>query len=807
MIQVSQKTGNLNCPPESTLRQLGRSSIESELFTLIDTHVESCEKCKAFLEELVRQPDSSAFDDSCLPRSLLPIEVPGYQLIEKLGRGGIGEVYLATEQTTERKVALKCLPGGWAIGNKGRDRWISEARAVAQISHPNVVRLYRMEETPLFYILVFEYVSGGTLQQRLKGPLKPHDAVSVIIQLTNALAEIHEAGLLHLDLKPANVLIEGSPEKDWDEITLKLADFGIARKTVSLDSTGDENCKVRGTPGYMAPEQLATDEMKLDCSTDIYSLGVIFYQLLTGVLPVHESLAQDSDRHFLNTHLNHDSSFNSQDFDSLLKICMKCMKELKSERYLSASQLRNDLQNWTDQWYVRQQVAETRSRSLLRNLFIRRIATCAVILLLTLSSYWYQKQNPLTHPSTKQASNLTQSQWIEILTSTLDQFHEEDLEWLLIQSRHQAQQVIAHGEMPLNSLVTFGNLVKSFSNRLNATLNKVYIEKADDFLEIASRILQESLNRAPNDPFVIHEFVLTEMDFCYLHIGNLDNSGKAYENCLIAMFAHLENVLPQIEKINDPRIRTVQQSRLLDFCRYHAIILKLQGLNNLADHVSEFENKCIRSFELINDSQDIQSRIRLARNEFPFPNRNWQELNSNESDQLCIEWIAKQMLDRMHGESDDSLFLRQFQNDIMELGIDSNTIPKAVSSRLRNLVSSVSTYYRANGKIELAEHYQKQFMKICELLINQFPSDPNSYLALSEAYLQSWKNLLQRNQPDYAVQALKNSLLAARNASMLAPELLIARDLVEDRERRIARFRGNVTQYKPNQLYKTSLNK
>ena len=228
------------------------------------------------------------------PAELSPL-LPGYEVESLLGRGGMGAVYLATETRLRRRVALKLLPLELGFRHDFRQRFEREARVLAQLDHPHIVRLYGMGETDDGHLyLVMEYVEGShlaaLLQEALTAPDRPPGRpvipwpriAQIIGQLAEALAHAHAQGLIHRDLKPANVLLsrDGSA---------KLADFGLARtalqnlaaseKSAFLTQTG----QVMGTYEYMAPEQ--RDGLPSDHRVDIYGLGVLLYQLLTGSLP------------------------------------------------------------------------------------------------------------------------------------------------------------------------------------------------------------------------------------------------------------------------------------------------------------------------------------------------------------------------------------------------------------------------------------------------------------------------------------------------------------------------------------------
>jgi hypothetical protein len=210
-----------------------------------------------------------------------PPEVPGYEILGVLGRGGMGLVYRARQSRLDRLVALKVLPAEAAKDPAFAERFTREARALARLNHPHIVTLYDFGQAGPLPYFVMEYVDGTSLRERLRqGPLPPAEAVRLAVQVCNALEEARGEGLVHRDIKPENVLLDKRGR-------VKVADFGVAkllqRKEGEFTLTGP--WQVMGTFHYMAPEQLA-DPLRVDHRADIWSLGVVLYEMLTGERPV-----------------------------------------------------------------------------------------------------------------------------------------------------------------------------------------------------------------------------------------------------------------------------------------------------------------------------------------------------------------------------------------------------------------------------------------------------------------------------------------------------------------------------------------
>ena len=206
---------------------------------------------------------------------------PQLEIHELVGRGGMGFVFKARQSRLDRWVALKLLPDRLARDPRFAERFNREGRVLAKLNHPNIVSVFDFGQTEHFYYLTMEYVDGVNLRQAMQaGRFSPAEALGIVPKICEALQYAHEQGVLHRDIKPENILLDAKGR-------VKIADFGIAklveedRTAVTLTGTGT----ALGTPHYMAPEQLEKPG-EVDHRADIYSLGVVFYEMLTGELPI-----------------------------------------------------------------------------------------------------------------------------------------------------------------------------------------------------------------------------------------------------------------------------------------------------------------------------------------------------------------------------------------------------------------------------------------------------------------------------------------------------------------------------------------
>ncbi len=215
---------------------------------------------------------------------------PQYEILELIGRGGMGAVYKAIQKSMGRPVALKILAPQHAANPSFASRFAQEAKTLAEVSHPNIVAVYDFGQTESYYFLTMEFVDGVNLRQAMNaGRLTPEQAMAIVPPICQALQFAHERGIVHRDIRPENLLLD-------KEGHVKIADFGIVRlmrkeaepyspstskSSTSSDMTGHS---VLGTPQYMAPEQRDAHS-EVDHQADIYSLGVVLYEMLTGEVP------------------------------------------------------------------------------------------------------------------------------------------------------------------------------------------------------------------------------------------------------------------------------------------------------------------------------------------------------------------------------------------------------------------------------------------------------------------------------------------------------------------------------------------
>jgi WD40 repeat protein len=262
-----------------------------------------------------------------------------YELLQEIGRGAQGVVYLARQTALHRIVALKVIVlGPWATEGHLK-RFRLEAEAAARLDHPRIVPIYEIGERDSCCYFSMKLVEGGRLDQIIsREPMANRRAAELMASLARTVHFAHQRGLLHRDIKPANILLdaEGQPH---------LTDFGLA-KLVEQDSTLTRTIDVLGTPGYMAPEQAAGNTHQLTTAADVYGLGAVFYQMLTGSPPFAGGTTYETIRMVQETEPRPPALLNRGVNRDLQTICLKCLQKDPARRYGSAEALAEDLERW-----------------------------------------------------------------------------------------------------------------------------------------------------------------------------------------------------------------------------------------------------------------------------------------------------------------------------------------------------------------------------------------------------------------------------------------------------------------------------
>ncbi len=269
-----------------------------------------------------------------------------YQIVSRLGQGGMGEVYLATDSKLDRSVAIKVLPPAVAQDHEYMERFVREARAASALNHPNVAHIYEIGEERGIQFIAMEFVEGEPLNRRIEGgPMPVREIADIGSQVADALDAAHAKGIVHRDIKPANLLITARGH-------VKVLDFGLAKVTDTSYSRGASRAETRfvsaagallGTVDYMSPEQALG--RSVDARSDIFSLGVVLYQMATGRIPFEGSTASETIARILNLQPEAMARFNYELPEEMDRIVRKCLEKDREHRYQSSRDLMVDLKH------------------------------------------------------------------------------------------------------------------------------------------------------------------------------------------------------------------------------------------------------------------------------------------------------------------------------------------------------------------------------------------------------------------------------------------------------------------------------
>jgi serine/threonine protein kinase/tetratricopeptide (TPR) repeat protein len=306
---------------------------------------QSCSACllEAGLEGVEGDGEVNANPSTSLRTGLTPepmlMDFGDYELLEKIGSGGQGVVFRARQKSLNRIVALKVIAlGHWATESHLK-RFRLEAKAAASLDHPCIVPIYEIGEREGSCYFSMKFVEGGQLDEVIgRAPMSIRRAAELVAKVARTVHYAHERAILHRDIKPGNILLDADGEPH-------LTDFGLAR-LVETESTVTRTMEVLGTPSYMAPEEAAGRTKEITAATDVYGLGAVFYQLLTGHPPFAGGTTYETIRMVLETEPRKPRLWNPKVDVDLETVCLKCLEKDPQRRYPSAVALAEDIERW-----------------------------------------------------------------------------------------------------------------------------------------------------------------------------------------------------------------------------------------------------------------------------------------------------------------------------------------------------------------------------------------------------------------------------------------------------------------------------
>jgi eukaryotic-like serine/threonine-protein kinase len=806
-----------SCPWEAMLPSLGLDALDLATFAVIEQHVENCAACQFALEKLVPR----WADDRPAGTDPLPL-ISGFEIERELGRGAMGVVYLANQTGLGRRVALKVLHGGAGANAlpTARRRWLREARAVSSIRHPNVVSLYDYGETDGCFYLVLEYVPGGSLKKRLEQPLPPRLAAALVETIASAVAYIHGKGLLHLDLKPSNILLDCEGNASWDGVIPRVADFGLALtegdNVLDMSLTGP-----RGTPSYMAPEQTVAPDIKIGPGADIYALGAILFELLTGRPPFQGPSTIEVLNQVRSADPVPPRRLNPAIHRDLEIVCLNCLEKDPGRRYGSADAVAGDLRRWLGGYPILARPAsplEKNWRWCRRHPAIASL-TAALALALTcgfvgMFALWRSAETEraraeearrLTEDNEKFASS-AMSNLLEAFNFALHQPERLSEELILARTyalRKQTSDLKHDRRFTPQSLHRLGVLERLLAERLAARGKRA---EARELLIDSVANLNECRQLDPGD-----ENAIWQLGQSQLHSGHVAISDSAFDEA-IAAYNHasslsgvLRTVTYRLELINDV---VFAKARL-------AIELTRSGELERARRVIEpsvwmpaalegtIAGPPMRSVDE-EQARNIQVQANYAFNEVRFANQSFpddprvrKQVDRYLANLLALEIsslaTAKDLAEATKYDDDTEAWAQSLVSSIrsrfVALAIGDDAVP-AVALRMMDLVSSVASAQRRTGQLKGADRTAGRLTGLARQLVRSHGDQSDSHMLLSEAYFQMSKNAWEREDYPAIQQALRQALESAREAIRLDPERQDARHLVDRLLPRLAFFDG-----------------
>ncbi len=813
------------CPSEGQLRRLGAESMGSATYEAIVDHVECCSHCPDVLERIADEsPAAGAHEPSPLPEKGQYPVIAGFEIKAELGRGGMGVVYLAWQPKLDRHVALKVMPPAPGAENIIRRKCYAEARAFSRLSHANVVGIHDVgEEYPWFY-LVLDYISGGSLKERLNGPLQPRDAARLAASIAETVHAIHEAGMLHLDLKPANILLAGGSDADWESVVPKVSDFGISRLVSSAQSqtTGagpSLSGLCAGTPSYMAPEQVCGSPKELGRATDIHALGAIIYELLTGRPPFQGASTVETMDQIRTQEPVRPTRLNRHIPRDLEVITLKCLEKAPARRYDSAVALAEDLHRWLDGRPIAARPVPPYKRGWR---WCRRrpvVASLAAALLLGFVALFGLYRRAEDQRVRAEAARKQAEQNLEVASTVIGRLEELVLDVFYGSLPHQGVELDKSTRLlreQIGRIRTIRGVKADILSRLSQIDGHVANRLRENSRFVEARVLMGeriALLRECRERDPVNESHVWEMAGALLNTGALERDAQRTAEAL-GYFDQASFLVLSTASANPARQRFA--SLLSD------AYLELE--NRLAhDGHPEGSKRArdgrLKMLVLLEDENTDRPDLVLFKACVLADAGEWdrargmvRELSlwkrSVQSEPMWLrqavepgleEWFVREMrhwgkdhegqkpspaaLDR---EADSILSLLAHVFEALE--IKWPTSGGAIGGMINELAARAANYRKA-GRLDEADRTVAFLTTLAQRWVSSFPEDPVSYLVLSAAFLQRSKNAWKRDDRPAIKQALGQSINALNRALELDPGSEEVHRLLRDRKERLAGVR------------------
>jgi tetratricopeptide (TPR) repeat protein len=679
-------------------------------------------------------------------------EVEGYEILGELGRGGMGMVYKARQAGLNRLVALKMIRAGVHANPMDLYRFQREAEAVAQLRHPNIVQIFEVGDANGIPFFSLEYVEGGSLQQQLDGKARPpRPTAALVATLARAMDFAHKQGIIHRDLKPANILLtaDGAP---------KITDFGLAKKLEESEVGQTGTGAILGTPTYMAPEQAKGKHRLIGPPADIYALGAILYDLLTGRPPFKGETIMDTLMMVQNVEPVPPTRLQPHVPRDLETICLKCLQKEPARRYGTALELAEDLDSFTNGRPIKARKVSAAERSWM---WAKRRPAAAALVLVSLLALlalgaggWVFAQREadralvaeLLKIDAVEARDLAVQEQKRAETNLYRAFDSGDQLFLRISQEallNQPAMEQVRRDLLLRSLAFYQGFLQDYSNNRNVLydlgraqrrVGGIY-EKLDDPRKAlthygeAERVFERLAKANPGRPEYLHDEARARIDRAIvLHqLERFDEAEKEHDRAA----SILDNLIVQAGPVPD---------YLGDLAASHISRAALLHLSKRNEDAIAYYKRAVSLLEgLTPISDDAAVRVKLAG-----------ALNNlgiliHPSDRLAARGLYERVLTTLEAEPKEASHAAQFQRELARAHLN------------------LGAGYRQENKNPQAESEYNRADAILQLLTKRFPftAEYQHLHALTQKNLGELYAALRQPEKERAADTLAYTLLKA----------------------------------------------
>ncbi|MGV2333761.1 MAG UNVERIFIED_CONTAM: serine/threonine protein kinase [Planctomycetaceae bacterium] len=667
----------------------------------------------------------------------------------------------------------------------------------------------RVDETPHYFALVFEYVPGETLSKRLHQELPaPAVAARLVRILATAVHSMHEEHVLHLDLKPSNILLDYSRSEAWERTIPRVSDFGISAASNTIHSTPNGQFNPTsgrpagcGTPPWTAPEQLLLTPDLLTPAADVHGLGSLLYALLTGQPPIADVTEATLPESVLHQQPAAPELLQPAVPPQLSSICLRCLEKHPADRYQSASELAAALDDWiaANSLLPRNQHSRRTLRFAVKAVLALSLIALPILLLIP-----RQPNRPaVSSPGISTAPvNASLADLVSLLATPAAALNTDSARQLTALATHHTQRLLDQNPHNSAELLRLGLLLQRIGERINSSIHAPLFIFAADLLRCSEMLIEQAHRLQPGDQRTLQELAAVRHCLGYLKADSTGCDNDPDHKILREQIRRLRQCADAATRMTDSRQQVYWLGQVLDSGRTRSLHIKWSGHPELASEIRREITDSLPVGTSAAASADLRFRMLL-----------WEPAETSSSllhsDQHAETWVfpdstLKLQLEAVSSLIADTIFsaptdapmsssaaqqrLAEARVLMERLGLQPQLLPQILNEELVRPVAGLSSKFRVSNRLDDAERTQKAWLLLCTEAHQLFPDHPEIHLALSEAHLQDWKNMLRRDRDDDAIAALRKSQAAAEVAWQLAPESEVAYRQIADRLQRLQRF-------------------